>query len=91
MSDRNQLVKDNFIRFVKTGNFPEPLSQTSISDSGLSNEQILDLFESQLISRHLDLHSRVMQKQKDDHKKYLGNKSFFYENVSHFTTLLEAN
>ena len=65
MSDRNQLVKDNFIRFVKTGNFPEPLSQTSISDSGLSNEQILDLFESQLISRHLDLHSRVMQKQKE--------------------------
>ncbi|GLX85939.1 MFS transporter [Thalassotalea loyana] len=64
MSDRNQLVKDNFIRFVKTGNFPEPLSSTTIEQSGLSREQVLDLFESQLISRHLDLHSRVMQKNK---------------------------
>ncbi len=64
MSDRNQLVKDNFIRFVKTGKFPEPLSLTSVATSGLNESQILDLFESQLISRHLDLYSRVMQKNK---------------------------
>ncbi|GLX81587.1 dehydrogenase E1 component subunit alpha/beta [Thalassotalea eurytherma] len=64
MSDRNQLVKDNFIRFVKTGKFPEPLSLTSVTTSGLNESQILDLFESQLISRHLDLYSRVMQKNK---------------------------
>ncbi|QOL25917.1 MFS transporter [Thalassotalea sp. LPB0316] len=62
MSDRNQLVKDNFIRLVKADNLPEPLSSTTIEESDLSNEQVLDLFDSQLISRHLDLHSRVMQK-----------------------------
>ena len=61
MADRNQLVKDNFIRFVRAGDLP---SQANISpvEAGLTNEQVIDLFETQVMSRHLDLQSRAMQK-----------------------------
>lgn len=62
MSDRNQLVKDNFIHFVLGNNLPLASTKLTPAEVGLSNEELVDLFESQVMSRHLDLHSRVMQK-----------------------------
>ncbi len=62
MSDRNQLVKENFINFVRAGTLPESRCTLSPSDVGLSSTDIIDLFETQVMSRHLDLQSRVMQK-----------------------------
>ena len=62
MSDRNQLVKENFINFVRAQTLPESTCALSPSDVGLSAADIIDLFETQAMSRHLDLQSRVMQK-----------------------------
>lgn len=62
MADRNQLVKENFINFVKQGFLPELSSEKVPTDVGLSDVDVIDLFESQVMSRHLDLQSRVMQK-----------------------------
>ncbi|MGK0372540.1 MAG: 2-oxoisovalerate dehydrogenase E1 component, partial [Glaciecola sp.] len=62
MSNRNQLVRDNFINFVRSGNLPTSSVSLSPSDVGLSNSEVVDLFESQVMSRHLDLQSRIMQK-----------------------------
>ncbi len=62
MSDRNQLVKDNFITSVLNNKLPEMTTQLTLEDVGLSKTELIDLFETQLMSRHLDLHSRVMQK-----------------------------
>ena len=62
MSDRNQLVKDNFIERVLTNNLPKITTQLTPAKVGLSTAELIDLFETQLMSRHLDLHSRVMQK-----------------------------
>ena len=62
MSDRNQCVKENFIHFVKQFNLPELSCQLTPELVGLNNEELIDLFETQVTSRHLDLHSRVMQK-----------------------------
>ncbi|WP_286265038.1 dehydrogenase E1 component subunit alpha/beta [Thalassotalea atypica] len=62
MADRNQLVKDNFIHFVRSGDLPEQDNPLSPAEVGLSNEEVVDLFETQVMSRHLDLQSRVMQK-----------------------------
>jgi len=62
MSNRNQLVRDNFIKFVSSGNLPIPSVSLSPSDVGLTNSEVIDLFESQVMSRHLDLQSRIMQK-----------------------------
>lgn len=63
MVDRNQLVKENFVRFVQSGDLPAPLSHLTPEQAGLSEQDVIDLFETQVMSRHLDLHSRVMQKQ----------------------------
>ena len=62
MSDRNQLVKDNFIERVLTRDLPEITTQLTPAKVGLSTAELIDLFETQLMSRHLDLQSRVMQK-----------------------------
>jgi 2-oxoisovalerate dehydrogenase E1 component len=62
MSDRNQLVRDNFINFVRAGTLPTSNCTLTPEESGLSHSDVIDLFETQVISRHLDLQSRVMQK-----------------------------
>ncbi|SEL21790.1 branched-chain alpha-keto acid dehydrogenase E1 component [Colwellia chukchiensis] len=62
MSDRNQLVKENFIKFVQARTLPESSCSLSPSDVGLTAAEVIDLFETQVMSRHLDLQSRVMQK-----------------------------
>lgn len=62
MSDRNQLVKENFINFVRANTLPQSTISLSPSDVGLSAHDVVDLFETQAMSRHLDLQSRVMQK-----------------------------
>lgn len=62
MANRNQLVKDNFVRRVLSGDLPTLTSKLTIKELALSGEDIIDIFESQVMSRHLDLYSRVMQK-----------------------------
>jgi 2-oxoisovalerate dehydrogenase E1 component len=62
MSDRNQLVNENFIHFVRARTLPESSCALSPNDVGLSSAEVIDLFETQVMSRHLDLQSRVMQK-----------------------------
>jgi len=62
MLDRNTLVKENFKKNVLAQKFPHSACQLTPSDVGLSNSDVIDLFESQVMSRVLDLQSRVMQK-----------------------------
>ncbi|HEO65623.1 MAG TPA: MFS transporter, partial [Spirochaetes bacterium] len=42
--------------------FPSPLSPLSPEDVGLSKKDTIELLESQMISRHLDLRSRILKK-----------------------------
>ncbi len=63
MSDCNQRIYDNFIQNVLTGNLPDSACTLTPDDVGLTATELVDLFESQLMSRHLDLQSRLMQKQ----------------------------
>ncbi|MFB1016425.1 MAG: thiamine pyrophosphate-dependent enzyme [Alteromonadaceae bacterium] len=62
MIDRNKLVRDNFINAVNTETLPTSVITLTPSDVGLSHTDVIDLFETQVISRHLDLQSRIMQK-----------------------------
>ena len=62
MSDRNQLVRDNFINFVRSEDLPKSSSSLRMQDIDLSASELVDIFESQVMSRHLDLQSRKMQK-----------------------------
>lgn len=61
MLDRAKIVDENFIRFVRNGELPSARSAITPEESGLSREDFLQLFESQLLSRHLDLIARLLK------------------------------
>jgi 2-oxoisovalerate dehydrogenase E1 component len=63
MLDRNALVKQRLIDAVLAENLPDTVNDLTLGEVGLSSEQLIDLFETQCMSRHLDLQSRVMQRQ----------------------------
>lgn len=63
IQDRNLKVKQQIIEAIETDSLPLVNSSFTPADVGLSNTQLIDLFESQVMSRHLDFQSRVMQKQ----------------------------
>jgi 2-oxoisovalerate dehydrogenase E1 component len=56
-------LSEKFINAVKTGQLPAYTSDIAPLDAALSNSEVIDLFETQVMSRHLDFQSRVMQKQ----------------------------
>jgi len=56
--NRSEVIDQNFIQWVQSGNLPESRSATSLRDSGMSAKVFMDIFESQMISRHLDLAAR---------------------------------
>lgn len=63
MQDCNKRIEDKFIRTLETGHFPTALRPVEFEAGELSATQIIDVFETQLMSRHLDLRSRAMQKE----------------------------
>ncbi|WP_025050765.1 thiamine pyrophosphate-dependent enzyme [Sulfitobacter noctilucae] len=56
--DRVSIVHDNFLRRVAAQDFPVGQADSAALDPGMA----LDLYRSQVLSRALDLQSRVMQK-----------------------------
>ncbi|WP_026376694.1 dehydrogenase E1 component subunit alpha/beta [Aestuariibacter salexigens] len=63
MQDRNSLVRERFLTAIKSRQFPAASHPLSPADAGVSHTLLCDMFESQVMSRHLDLRSRLMQKQ----------------------------
>jgi 2-oxoisovalerate dehydrogenase E1 component len=63
MQDRNIKVKQQIIQAIESDSLPIVNSSFTPAEVGLSNTQLIDLFESQVMSRHLDFQSRIMQKQ----------------------------
>jgi 2-oxoisovalerate dehydrogenase E1 component len=61
MLDRAKVIDENFTRFVRTGQLPAARIALKPADVGLTREVFLQLFESQLISRHLDLMARLLK------------------------------
>ena len=61
MYNRAQVVDENFLRLVREAHLPPPITHFTPSQVGLTNEALLDLFESQVMSRHLDLLARILK------------------------------
>jgi hypothetical protein len=59
--NRAEIVHRTFLRRVGAGDFPEPASPAGWTDTGLTKEEIIELLESQIISRHLDLAARKLK------------------------------
>jgi len=54
-------IDDSFISRVLKGDFPKPYSQTSLNEVGLDRKIAFGLFDSQIKSRHLDLHAKILK------------------------------
>ncbi len=65
MYNRAEAVDRNFIKFVKEGNLPPPRSQTGLVEAGLSGAEFMDLFETQMMSRQMDLRARILKAQNE--------------------------
>ncbi|MGE3681720.1 MAG: thiamine pyrophosphate-dependent enzyme [Bdellovibrionales bacterium] len=65
MYNRAEAVDQNFLKFVREGQLPEPRSSTGLEEAGLSPEEFLDLFETQIMSRQLDLRARILKSQNE--------------------------
>lgn len=62
MRNRAEVLDENFIQRVQQQLWPSWSNKTPLADSHLTSHQLVELFESQLLSRHLDLEARRMQK-----------------------------
>ena len=67
MFNRAEVVDQNFTEFVTKKIFPDETVHITPASIGLSNENFIDLFESQMMSRHLDFRSRIL---KQDNQSY---------------------
>ncbi|WP_250658068.1 thiamine pyrophosphate-dependent enzyme [Alkalimarinus coralli] len=61
MQSRADIIDENFVRRVQDNDLPVVSPGTAHQSSGLLKHELVDLFESQLMSRHLDFHSRRLQ------------------------------
>ncbi len=61
--DRAEIVHKNFLNRVASGNLPERSSTTRLNDTGLGTEALVEMFQSQVLSRQLDRVSRQLQAQ----------------------------
>ena len=60
-ANRAEVIDLNFLSHVREGIFPAPRGTVSRRESSLSDAEIVDLFESQVMSRHLDLTARLLK------------------------------
>ena len=65
--NRAEVVDVNFTKWVGEGRFPDSKTHLSSSDQNISNSDLISIFESQIVSRHMDLKARLL---KDEGKCY---------------------
>lgn len=61
MLDRAKAVDENFISYIRTSRLPELRLSRKPETVGLTRAEILELFDSQLKSRHVDLMARLLK------------------------------
>ena len=60
MESRAKIFDHSFATRIRECQLPEKLNQLTPDAAGLRPDELVDLFETQLMSRHLDLHSREL-------------------------------
>lgn len=65
MYNRAEAVDQNFVKFVLEGHLPEARSHTGLDEAGLTPADFMDLFETQMMSRQMDLRARILKNQNE--------------------------
>ena len=63
--NRAEIIDQNFIHNVNVGNFPSSRTNLFLSQTNIRSSELISLFESQVLSRHMDLKARLL---KDEEK-----------------------
>ena len=58
MFDRPTIIDETFIRSLRKGDLPEARSNSAAANGAIASHQLVDLFDSQIMSRHLDFWAR---------------------------------
>ncbi len=61
--NRAEVVDLNFTSHVKSGNFPPEKTHLSLSQTDIRPSQLISIFESQVLSRHMDLKARLLKEE----------------------------
>lgn len=59
--NRAEVIDQNFMNWVRSGDLPQTHTPVNFYQSGLTRAAFMDIFESQMISRHLDLAARRLR------------------------------
>ena len=59
--NRAEVIDANFTQFVKSGNLPPARTHLSLSQTNIKSTELVSIFESQVLSRHMDLKARLLK------------------------------
>lgn len=65
MYNRAEIVDQNFLKFVPQGHLPAPRTTAGLQEADLTAAEFMDLFESQMMSRQLDLRARILKNENE--------------------------
>ena len=63
MFNRAEVIDKNFKEFVKKGKLPSPRLSLKLSQTNVKPSDLISLFESQVVSRHMDLKARSLKEE----------------------------
>ena len=59
--NRAKVIDANFTQFVKSGNLPTARIQLNLSQTSIKPDELISIFESQVLSRQMDLKARLLK------------------------------
>ena len=59
--NRAEVIDANFTQFVKSGNLPPARTHLTLSQTNIKSADLISIFESQVLSRHMDLKARLLK------------------------------
>jgi len=63
--NRTEVIDQNFTRWVASGEFPEAKTELKLHQNQINKTDLISIFESQVISRHMDITARLLKDKGD--------------------------
>ena len=59
--NREEVIDQNFLDYVSAGNLPLSRTNLLLSQTNIRPSELISLFETQILSRHMDLKARILK------------------------------